>query len=110
MGFRPARFFGCFVIITAAYLFSRSGGSIAGIAIGCSIAVSGTSVALSICYSLCGMISGIFSKFGQIACALAFSLTAGAAALIDGSKDGISVFAEAAAAAFIFAAIIPVRL
>ena len=105
MGFRPARFFGCFVIITAAYLFSRSGGSIAGIAIGCSIAVSGTSVALSICYSLCGMISGIFSKFGQIACALAFSLTAGAAALIDGSKEGISVFAEAAAAAFIFAAI-----
>ena len=40
LGFRPARLFGCFVIITASFLFSRSGGSIAGIAIGGCIAVS----------------------------------------------------------------------
>lgn len=105
MGFRPARFFGSFVIITAAYLFSRSGGSIAGIAIGGCIAVSGTGVALSICYGICGLLSGIFSRFGQIVCALVFTLTAGVAALIDGSAEGISVFSEAAAAAFIFAVI-----
>lgn len=105
MGFRPARFFGCFVILTASYLFSRSGGSIAGIAVGGCIAVSGTSVALSICYGICGLLSGIFSKFGQIICALVFTLTAGIASLIDGSQEGVSVFAEAAAASFIFAAI-----
>lgn len=110
MGFRPARFFGCFVIITAAFLFSRSGGSIAGIAIGGCIAVSGTSVALSICYGICGLLSGIFSKFGQIVCALVFTLTAGIAALLDGSDEGLCVFAEAAAAAFIFAAIPKKRL
>ena len=107
-GFRPARLFGCFVIITASYLFSRSGGSIAGIAIGGCIAVSGTSVALSICYGICGLLSGIFSKFGQLICALVFSLTAGIAALIDGSTEGFCVFAEAAAAAFVFA-VIPKR-
>jgi len=107
-GFRPARLFGCFVIITASFLFSRSGGSIAGIAIGGCIAVSGTSVALSICYGICGLLSGVFSKFGQIVCALVFSLTAGIAALIDGSQEGLCVFAEAAAAAFIFA-VIPKR-
>ena len=104
-GFRPARFFGSFVILTAAYLFSRSGGSIAGISIGGCIAVSGTSVALSICYGVCGLLSGIFSKFGKFVCALTFSLTAGIAALLDGSSEGISVFAEAATAALIFAAI-----
>lgn len=110
LGFRPARFFGCFVILTAAFLFSRSGGSIAGIAIGGCIAVSGTSVALSICYGICGLLSGIFSRFGQIACTLVFSLAAGIAALIDGSPEGVSVFAEAAAASVIFAAIPKNRL
>ncbi|MBQ2841491.1 MAG: SpoIIE family protein phosphatase [Clostridia bacterium] len=105
LGFRPARFFGAFVILTASYLFRRSGGSIAGIAIGGCIAVSGTGVALSICYGMCGLLSGIFSKFGRFICALTFSLTAGIAALLDGSAEGISVFAEAAAASFVFAAI-----
>ena len=105
LGFRPARCFGAFVILTAAYLFSRSGGSVAGIAIGGCIAVSGTGVALSICYGVCGLLSGVFSKFGRFACALAFSLTAGVAALLDGTREGVSVFAEAAAAAFVFAAV-----
>ena len=105
LGFRPARFFGCFVILAASYLFSRSGGSVAGIAIGGCIAVSGTSVALSICYGICGLLSGIFSRFGQIVCALVFSVTAGIAALLDGSIEGIAVFAEAASASIIFALI-----
>ncbi len=104
-GFRPARFFGCFVILAASYLFSRSGGSIAGIAIGGCIAVSGTSVALSICYGICGLLSGVFSRFGQLVCALVFSVTAGIAALIDGSAEGIAVFAEAATASIVFALI-----
>lgn len=105
MGFRPARLFGSFVIITAAYLFSQSGGSIAGIAIGVSVAASGTSVALSLCYGICGLLSGIFSKFGRLTCALAFSVTAGIAALIDGTREGISVFAEAAVASILFTAV-----
>ena len=110
MGFRPARFFGCFVILTAAYLFSRSGGSIAGIAVGGCIAVSGTGVALSICYGICGLLSGIFSKQGQIVCAVVFTLTSGIAALLDGTSEGLCVFAEAASAAFIFAVIPKAKL
>ncbi|MEE1138896.1 MAG: PP2C family protein-serine/threonine phosphatase [Acutalibacteraceae bacterium] len=110
MGFRPARFFGCFVILTAAYLFSRSGGSIAGIAAGGCIAVSGTGVALSICYGICGLLSGIFSKQGQIVCALVFTLTSGIAALLDGTREGLCVFTEAALAAFIFAVIPKAKL
>lgn len=105
LGFRPARFFGSFVILTASYIFSRSGGSIAGISIGGCIAVSGTSVALSICYGISGLLAGIFSKFGQLVCALAFSVATGIAALIDGTGEGTAVFAEAAAASIIFAAI-----
>lgn len=105
IGFRPARFFGAFVILLASYLFSRSGGSVAGIAIGGCIAVSGTSVALSICYGICGLISGIFSKFGQLVCGLVFSVTAGIAALLDGSAEGTAVFAEAALASVVFVCI-----
>lgn len=105
LGFRPARFFGAFVILLASYLFSRSGGSVAGIAIGGCIAVSGTSVALSICYGICGLISGIFSKFGQLVCGLVFSVTAGIAALLDGSAEGTAVFAEAALASVVFVCI-----
>ena len=105
LGFRPARFFGCFVILTASCLFSKSGGSVAGIAIGGCIAVSGTGVALSLCYGICGLLSGIFSRFGQIVCALVFSLTAGITALLDGTNEGIAVFAEAASASVIFALI-----
>ncbi len=110
LGFRPARFFGAFVILSASYLFSRSGGSVAGIAVGGCIAVSGTGVALSLCYGICGLLSGIFSKFGQFVCALVFSLTAGIAALLDGSAEGVAVFAEAATASVIFAAIPKSRL
>lgn len=105
LGFRPARFFASFAILLACYLFSRSGGSIAGIAIGGCIAVSGTSVALSICYGICGLLAGIFSKFGQIVCALVFSVTVGIAALLDGTAEGISVFAEAASASLLFSLI-----
>lgn len=105
MGFRPARLFGSLVIITAAYLFSRSGGSVAGVAIGVSVAASGTGVALCLCYGISGLVSGIFSKFGRLTCALAFSVTAGIAAVIDGTREGISVFAEAAVASLIFTAI-----
>lgn len=104
-GFRPARLFGSLVIIAAAALFSQAGGSIAGISIGTCVAVSGTSVALSLCYGICGLAAGIFSKYGQIVCAAVFSGIAGVAALIDGSQEGISVFAEAAAASLIFAAV-----
>ncbi len=104
-GFRPARFFGSFIIITAASLFSQAGGSIAGVSIGTCVAVSGTSVALSLCYGISGLASGIFSKYGQFITALVFSGVTGVSALIDGSAEGISVFAESAAAALIFTAI-----
>ena len=104
-GFRPARLFGSFVILAAAYLFSQAGGSIAGVSIGTCVAVSGTSVALSLCYGICGLASGIFSKYGQLVCALVFSGIAGVSALIDGSAEGVSVFAEAAVASLIFTAI-----
>lgn len=104
-GFRPARFFGSFVIIVAASLFSQAGGSIAGVSIGTCVAVSGTSVALSLCYGISGLASGIFSKYGQLITALVFSGVTGVSALIDGSAEGVSVFAESAAAALLFVAI-----
>lgn len=105
LGFRPARFFGSFIIICAAYLFGPSGGSIAGISIGACIAVSGTGIALSLCCGISGLVSGIFSKYGQFAAALVFSLATGAAALIDSSAESLAVFAETALACVIFSLI-----
>lgn len=104
-GVYPARFFGSLIILCAAYLFGTSGGSTAGISIGTCVAVSGTGVALSLCYGISGLVCGIFSKYGRMACALVFSLTAGTAALLDSSGGGLAVFAESALAGFIFALI-----
>ncbi len=103
-GVRPARLFGSLVIIAAAALFSQAGGSIAGVSIGTCVAVSGTSVALSLCYGICGLASGIFSKYGQLACSLVFSGITGIFALIDGSAEGLFVFIEATVAGIIFSA------
>ncbi len=101
-GFRPAGLFAAFVTVTAAYLFGQSGGSVAGIVMGVGSAVGGTSAALALSLGICGLLGGIFSKFGRFAGAAVFSLTAGITALIDSSAEGIAVFAQAAAAALIF--------
>lgn len=108
--FRPARFFACLAVVGTSFLFARSGGCAAGVAAGACVAFSGTGPALALCYGLCGLTAGIFSKYGQLACALAFSLTAGTAALLDGTREGIAVFAEAAAASVIFCAVPGKRL
>lgn len=105
MGLRPARLFGSLVIIAAAALFSQSGGSIAGVSIGTCVAVSGTSVALSLCYGICGLAAGVFSKYGHIVCSVVFAGITGVFALIDGSAEGLTVFIEAAVAGLIFSAL-----
>ncbi len=107
-GFRPAGFFGSFVIICAAIFFGASGACVAGTSMGACLAVSGTSSVLSLCFGICGLVSGTVSKYGCVACGAVFSLTAGIFALIDGTEQGVAMFAEAAAAAFA-AALIPKR-
>lgn len=104
-GFRPSGAFAAFVTVGAAYLFGAGGGSIAGIVMGMGNAVGGTGAALALSLSICGLSGGIFSKFGRFSCALAFSLAAGVASLIDGTAEGIAVFAQAAAAAIVFSLI-----
>ena len=107
-GFRPARCLGAFLVLCAAYLFAAEGGSIAGIVFGASVAVSGASVAPALSCGICGLTAGIFSRWGRLPCLLAFLLTAGAAALLDGTADGAAVFIETAAAGLVFA-LIPAR-
>ena len=107
-GFRPARCLGAFLVLGASYLFAAEGGSIAGIAFGASVAVAGASVAPALSCGICGLVAGIFARWGRLPCLLAFLLTAGAAALLDGTADGMAVFAETAAAGLAFA-LIPAR-
>ncbi|MBR4727806.1 MAG: SpoIIE family protein phosphatase [Clostridia bacterium] len=107
-GFRPARCFGAFLVLGAADLFAAEGGSIAGIAFGASVAVSGASVAPALSCGICGLTAGLFARWGRLPCLLAFLLTAAAAALLDGTADGAAVFAETAVAALAFA-LIPAR-
>lgn len=101
-GFRPAGMFAAFVTIVASYLFGQTGGSISGIVMGVGSAVGGTGAALASGLGICGLLGGIFSKFGRFGCALAFSVTAGIISLIDGTAEGIAVFAQTAVAAMIF--------
>ncbi len=101
-GFRPAGMFAAFVTLVASYLFGQTGGSISGIVMGVGSAVGGTGAALASGLAICGLLGGIFSKFGRFGCALAFSVTAAITSLIDGTSEGIAVFAQTAVAALIF--------
>lgn len=109
LGFRPARCFGVFLVLGAAALFGVEGGSVAGIAFGTSVAVSGASVAPALNCGICGLAAGVFSRWGRIPSLLAFLLTSAAAALLDGTADGAAVFAESAVAGLVFA-LLPARL
>ena len=101
-GFRPAGMFAAFVTLVASYLFGQTGGSVSGIVMGAGSAVGGTGAALASGLGICGLLGGIFSKFGRFGCALAFSVVSGIISLIDGTAEGIAVFAQTAAAALIF--------
>lgn len=101
-GFRPAGMFAAFVTLVASYLFGQTGGSVSGIVMGAGSAVGGTGAALASGLGICGLLGGIFSKFGRFGCALAFSVASGIISLIDGTAEGIAVFAQTAAAALVF--------
>lgn len=109
-GIHPARIAGSLTLLAAAYLFAEPGGSMAGICVGTCFAATGTAGILSVCYSVCGLTSGIFSAHGRLASAAAFSVTAALAAIIDGSAQGLAMLAESAAAAIIFMLIPSSRL
>ncbi len=101
-GIHPARIAGSLTLLAAAYLFAEPGGSIAGVCVGTCFAATGTANVLSVCYAVCGLTSGIFSAYGRLAAAAAFSVTAALAAVIDGSSQGVAVLAESAVASVIF--------
>lgn len=109
-GFRPAGMFAAFVTLVASYLFGQTGGSISGVVMGAGSVVGGTGAALASGLGICGLLGGIFSKFGRFGCALVFSMTSGIISLIDGTSEGIAVFAQTAVAALIFVMIPGKRL
>lgn len=102
LGFRPAGLFAAFVTLAAAFFFGQSGGSVAGIVMGMGSAVAGTGAAAALSLGICGLLGGIFSRFGKYAGAAAFVISSAISALTDGTADGTAVFAQAAAAALIF--------
>lgn len=89
-GISPARAL-CIVLILSAARYGREAmGAIAGICIGFAVSLSGGEISiLSASYAFAGLISGIFSRLGNVGTAAAFVIANGIFALQAASQPGL---------------------
>ncbi|HZJ77568.1 MAG TPA: PP2C family protein-serine/threonine phosphatase [Clostridia bacterium] len=109
-GFVPARLLSAFVIILFACFSRETGGSIAGICAGVCVGFATNNPTLAATFALGGLLAGIFSPLGRLACSGAFVVVCGVSALVSNEVQAVSVLIEAAIACVIFCAIPPQKL
>ncbi len=106
-GISPGRIAAIVLILLCAHAGKENGGSIAGIAFGVAAALSMPDrLYLAAAYALGGLLAGMFSRFGKLACAGTFFVAS--MVLSVGSGEGTEVLSglyEAIAAAAFFLAI-----
>lgn len=102
-GFAPGRVLGAFLILVLARSGRASGGCMAGVIVGASLALSAPDMgmlALSLAFG--GLVSGLFSRFGKPAEVGAFLLAAGVIALSDTGDGALIRIYEMLAAGAVF--------
>ncbi len=94
----------CTVVLFAARYGKESGGAVAGIATGTSIAITASSMGETLSgYAVGGLICGIFSPFGKVACSLAFAVVKLIICLVAASEyPDLSQFYESIIASAVF--------
>lgn len=100
----PARIAGVLLILLAARTAGVSGGAVAGIAAGLSMALgSGEPVYILAGYTLGGLLAGICAPLGSFGCAAAFTVANAVAALVAGAgMPSVALLIETAAADVLF--------
>ncbi len=64
-----------FLILICSYYAKESGGAIVGVCSGLTVSLSSGNIMLLALYSLGGLLSGVVSSFGRVACVVAFSFS-----------------------------------
>lgn len=102
-GIFPAHIIASVLILICSYYGRESGGAIVGICTGVTMTLGEGNVYLMGIYSLGGLLSGVFSQFGRLACFAAFVFSGVAITIISfGAADIISLLIETLLSGIIF--------
>lgn len=102
-GVSPARILSAVLIMLLSLYKGCSGGAISGVITGCALCVIPSDRFLFPCFALAGLVSGLFSSFGQIITAIAYSVSFSLVCLIsEPSGDALICLVETALAAATF--------
>lgn len=71
-GVYPSHIIASVLILVCGFYGREAGGAIVGICAGVTMALAGDREFFAVCYPLGGLLSGVFSRFGKIPCALTF--------------------------------------
>ncbi len=79
----------CFLILLCSYYGKESGGAIVGVCSGLTVSLSSGNIMLLALYSLGGLLSGVVSSYGRIACVVAYSFSSLIVTLISYTDESI---------------------
>lgn len=108
-GISPARMLSCLAVMFAALYKGASAGAVTGVCLGAALCISPDFRHLFPAYALGGLVAGVFSPFGQVGVAGAFSVCFGAVCVISGIGEGFIVSIIELGVAFAAFLIVPVR-
>lgn len=102
-GVYPSHIIASVLILICGFYSRESGGAIVGICAGVTMALTGGDNALSLFFPLGGLLCGVFSRFGKIPCALAFSFSGLAVTVLAlGAEKMVPLAIEAAISLLLF--------
>ena len=102
MSYSMPRIIGALAILILSYIFKEKGGAISGTAVGLCSFIAYNDIGLGAIFPFSGLLTALFSKFGQAATAVVFLLTVLLFAYLNPSENSVSLVAQSAAACLIF--------
>ncbi len=108
-GVSPARILSCLTVMFAALYKGSSAGAVTGVCTGAALCINPEFRHLFPAYALGGLVSGVFSPFGQIGTASAFALCYAAVCVISGMDEGFIISLIEMGIAFAAFLIVPVK-
>ncbi len=105
----PARILSCLVVMFASLYKGSGAGAVTGVCVGAALCINPDFRHLFPAYALGGLLSGVFSAFGQIGVGIAFSVCYAAVCLISSFDESIIISLIEAGISFAAFMIVPVK-
>ncbi|MBO5896654.1 MAG: SpoIIE family protein phosphatase [Clostridia bacterium] len=102
-GVYPAHIIAGVLILVCGFYARASGGAIVGVCAGVTMALTGEGNTISLFFPLGGLLCGVFSRFGKVACALGFAFSGLAVTVLSyGAQSFVPLVIETALALVLF--------